>query len=570
MKHLIPLLILLLTPAVYADDLLPKLLEEETLMVVYVDLTKIDAKELVLNNRPIIEKLFGETGFYSPEMLEEFFPDETQRKAVETTLRDWDTISSLVVGAKAFLTATFGIERAYFVQNLRGFELGYIALPKTARLNVPMLKSMIESNPENAIKIRETDDFVILGANWLPKQIDEVTFGPKRVIPRPDFLDAQKEVENYPVQILVAVPRFVKKVLNDTKPVLPEPLGKIDLAKLAGGLRYKAVGIDPAKPDLYAVAQAESELAAQEIYYSGQSLIDIGVKQWEIASAEIDQIEDLSPVDKIVIERFKALMTPENIQYVRGEIIPKPQGTRFTVHWDSETVRKAAENMTPLFTPLIQGPILASRQAAKRMQCTNNLKMLGLAAHNYHDANGVWPPPYSVDAAGKPLHSWRVLVLPYLEESALYEAIRKDEPWDSEYNKQFHDKMPVVLRCPECKVGDAKSGSSYCMVVGEETFGQPPKPDAKKFTIARITDGTSNTIMFVERREPVNWMEPVDIPQEVAYEGINKSYEGISSFHNGGVNCTFCDGSVRFLDDTIDLKTLKALLTIAGGEAAQW
>jgi prepilin-type processing-associated H-X9-DG protein len=88
--------------------------------------------------------------------------------------------------------------------------------------------------------------------------------------------------------------------------------------------------------------------------------------------------------------------------------------------------------------------------------------------------------------------------------------------------------------------------------------------------INRITDGTSNTIAFVERKTPVCWMSPEDVTFEDAEQGVNKIPTGIGSEHAGGANSAFCDGSVRFLSNTIDKKILRALLTIAGGESVNW
>ncbi|MCL2304119.1 MAG: DUF1559 domain-containing protein [Planctomycetaceae bacterium] len=557
MKHILLTILLFVPSFCIADDKLPLLLEEETMLVTYVNFAKIDAAELVRNNRPIIEKLLSDTGFYSPEMLQELFPDENQRKAFENTIRDWDAIAQLVGGGKALLSLTFGIDEAYFVLNLRGlgFDVAYVALPKTKRLNVTMLRSSLEATE---FRLRETNDFILIGL------AEPEDLGPMRLKSRPDFLEARKNVENYPVQILFAVPDFVRKVLADTKPFLREPLNKIDIAKLVGGLRYKAVGIDPVKPELCAVASATSELAAQELYFNGRAIFEIGFQVWE---EKKDGYVPDNEIERKFFERVKAISTWDNLERLRDTIIPKPQGTQFTVFWDAPTIRQAVENVTPLVAPMLEGSILGSRQAARRMDCVNKMKTLAIAVHNYHDAQGCLPPPYSADSGGKPLHSWRVLLLPYMEELALYEAIRKDEPWDSEYNKQFHDKMPVVFRCEENKLGYMKSGTTYFMVVGGETFGQPPQQDGKKYTFHRIIDGTSNTIGFVEGKEPVCWMAPVDIPQEIAYQGVNRSDQGIGSFHQTGANCTFIDGSVHFLSNSVDPKTLKALLTIAGGES---
>jgi hypothetical protein len=175
------------------------------------------------------------------------------------------------------------------------------------------------------------------------------------------------------------------------------------------------------------------------------------------------------------------------------------------------------------------------------------------------------PPTFSVDKNGKPLHSWRVLILPYLEHAALYDSIRLDEPWDSEFNKQFHDKMPQVFKCPVSTKGNPKSDTVYSMVVGEKALG---RTDGKGLEFNKITDGMSNTIGIVERATPVCWMSPEDVKFDDAIKGINKIPEGIGSEHDKGAVFGFLDGSVRFLSQNIDLKVLEALLTIAGGESA--
>src|SRR5262249_21734482 len=75
------------------------------------------------------------------------------------------------------------------------------------------------------------------------------------------------------------------------------------------------------------------------------------------------------------------------------------------------------------------------RVATRRMQSTNNLKQIALAMHSYHDTMGRFPPAIVRDKEGKPLYSWRVLLLPYLEQQNLYNQFKLDEPWDSEHNR---------------------------------------------------------------------------------------------------------------------------------------
>ena len=206
----------------------------------------------------------------------------------------------------------------------------------------------------------------------------------------------------------------------------------------------------------------------------------------------------------------------------------------------------------------------AAREAAKCMQCSNQMKQIGLAFQAYQDKHGHFPPAYTVDEEGRVLHCWRVLILPYIEENTLYEKIRLDEPWDSEYNRQFHAEVPSMFRCPSNILLDDKTvpvpgGCSYSVITGESAAFNGSEPRKGE----DITGGTSNTIFLVERRIPVNWMYPSrEMTFETACEGINVNALGISSYHSGGASCTLGDGSVRFVANDVDNELLQTLLTI--------
>jgi len=218
-----------------------------------------------------------------------------------------------------------------------------------------------------------------------------------------------------------------------------------------------------------------------------------------------------------------------------------------------------------------------AREAAHRMQCTGYMKQLALALHNYHDKYKSFPPAYTVDQSGKPLHSWRVLILPFIEHKGIYDKIRLDEPWDSEYNSQFHSLEMNRFHCPSDKQRGARShlgkpfsklhrdelNCNYSVVIGEQTIF----PGSRHVAINQIKDGTSNTILVVERIFPVCWMDPThEITFDDACLGVNVSIYGLGSGHKGGCNAALADGSVHFISETIEPETLKAALTKAGGE----
>ena len=195
------------------------------------------------------------------------------------------------------------------------------------------------------------------------------------------------------------------------------------------------------------------------------------------------------------------------------------------------------------------------------MQSTNNIKQIGLAMYNFAQAHKTLPPAYQANKEGKPLLSWRVLILPYLGHDALYKEFRLDEPWDSDHNKQLIAAMPMVYRSPNSAVGQFGK-TNYLTVRNEHSVF----PGDKGIAISEITDGTSNTIMTVEvpDESAVVWTKPDDF----AYDETNP-LKGLTGMRPGGFNAGFADGSVRFIASSIDPAVLKALFTRNGGEAAR-
>jgi len=208
----------------------------------------------------------------------------------------------------------------------------------------------------------------------------------------------------------------------------------------------------------------------------------------------------------------------------------------------------------PVMIALMLPAIQAGRGAAQRAQCVNNLKQIGLALHNYHDVYGAFPPAASVDANGKPLLSWRVAILPFLNQVGLHSQFKLDEPWDSPNNIKLLAQMPNAFGCP----GDGEIGATstrYQGIVGQGTIF-----DGTKGTpLQSITDGTSNTIIAVEAETPVEWTKPDDV-------ALAEVLTALGSSHPGGTNILMADGAVRFLKDVNVPTVIKSLSTRAGGE----
>jgi prepilin-type processing-associated H-X9-DG protein len=212
---------------------------------------------------------------------------------------------------------------------------------------------------------------------------------------------------------------------------------------------------------------------------------------------------------------------------------------------------------------LFQPAINAHGEAARRAACSNNLKQIGLAIHSYYEKYGHFPPAYTVDKDGKPMHSWRVLILPFMEYRSLYNQFKMDEPWNSPHNLALSDQIPPQYRCPN-NTSPSKSASSYAMLVGPHAIstGQAGR------TKAEITDGLANTIMIVETAgSNINWLEPRDLDVEImSFDLAENASTELNSDHPEMVNVLFCDGHVQSLSKESDPDTVKAMTTVDGAE----
>ncbi len=210
--------------------------------------------------------------------------------------------------------------------------------------------------------------------------------------------------------------------------------------------------------------------------------------------------------------------------------------------------------VTAVVVALLLPAVQSAREAARRAQCVNNHKQIAIAMHNYADANGGFPAMAITGKNGEPLLSWRVALLPYLEQQELYEAFRKDEPWDSPHNKPLLARMPAVFTCPSNPLTPGMT--CYRAFVGDGALLEKDKPTR----LESITDGTENTLMFAESVEPVEWTRP---------EGLSAKGPGklpLGSKHPGGFDAAFSDGSIRFIKSETPQEALKAVITKAGGE----
>ncbi len=182
-----------------------------------------------------------------------------------------------------------------------------------------------------------------------------------------------------------------------------------------------------------------------------------------------------------------------------------------------------------------------------------------MAVANYEAANRHFPPAYVLGPDGRPWHSWRVLVLPYIEQNELFQSYRFDEPWDGPNNRTLADRMPKTYAFSGGhRVGPTTT--NYVAVVGEQTMWPGAKPRKRE----EITDGTDETILVVENEPGVHWMEPRDLDFETMDFRIDNP-DGVSGWYESPAVVT-ADDRVMRLSKEMTPEALRAALTVAGGE----
>jgi hypothetical protein len=231
------------------------------------------------------------------------------------------------------------------------------------------------------------------------------------------------------------------------------------------------------------------------------------------------------------------------------------------------------------------GRIAVGDEPRLRQMSVNNLRQIILAMHNYHDACHRFPPAVVYDRNGKPLYSWRVLLLPYIEQDVLYRQFHLNEPWDSPHNKALLERMPPTYAHP----GGTSKTDTHCLVFDSPAFVNPrsafnsqlpagglqpgmlrPAIGADQIfeigtptSIVNFLDGTSNSILVVEADKAVPWTKPEDL-----IFGANQPLPALGHLYpSGRFVVGLADGQAFALDRSqLSDATLRAAITINGGE----
>lgn len=359
---------------------------------------------------------------------------------------------------------------------------------------------------------------------------------------RPDLFAAFDAVNKYPIQVCFIPPAYLWKTFDELMPTLPPQFGGGPTSDLTQGVRWSAIGIQPAGLKVLGVTQSSSPEAAT---------------QFELLMPKLlSGLADLLPKVKLaaIADPLKALLPMMNTEIEGDRLILKLEPA--SDGGDTAEVLNIADRLLSTLT---------------KPQLGGKLKQIGLAIHNFESTYSSFPPAAKQrDVEGKSGLSWRVHILPFLgdEQLALWQKFHLDEPWNSDYNIKLLDEMPSIYNTADFsllyRVQSVKPGYTTLVApVGEGTiFG-----GTEAVTFANIQDGTSNTIMVVQVKPElaVPWTSPRDYDFD-----LKNAFAGLADQGDGTFMALIGDGSWTGIPLDIAKDLAVYLFTMNDGKIVRW
>ncbi|MBN2025067.1 MAG: DUF1559 domain-containing protein [Pirellulales bacterium] len=491
-------------PAAQAKLVAP-FIDEQTVAVVRVNLAKVD-----------LNPLFDE--------VEKIAPEEIRRQSAMPRAASQGVVQGILDG---------GVKEVYAVITMAGplaeENFLFLVFPASEGSNEDLLAVLLAQIDEKMFAQRKRiGSALVVGSEQTIARLAAL-----KPDPRPELEKGFAAAGDTAAQGVFLPPKYSRRVLEELLPTLPEEIGGGPSSVLTRGVLWASAGVTLA-PDLGLRAVIQSEDAA-----SAEAFLGFIRRGFALIAQQKEVAREL-PNAKELLDVF----------------VPQQQGDQLVLDLNRENQGLAK------IAAVLQPAITEARASAHRMQAMNNLRQIGIAMHNYHEAKKTFPPAAVRDASGKPLLSWRVLILPYVDESGLFEQFHLDEPWDSPHNIKLLEKMPAAYRSPASKL--AKPGyTNYLVPVGPGTVFE----GAEGTKIQDITDGTSNTIMLVEASDAaaVPWTKPDDWP----FDPANPAKD-LAGLYRGFVNVLFCDASARALHNETDPETLRRMFQRNDGKPVEW
>ena len=330
----------------------------------------------------------------------------------------------------------------------------------------------------------------------------------------------QMQAEQLPPQLmkLARIPNLIDAVLM-----------RMDLQNSGDGMKVVMFAGDVAKADECLDTLKEGMQLGQQMFLAQMNQVAADDPVGQAAGQYMQRLSD----------HYVEMMTPEQ------------EGRRLTITADVSQNMATQGVLIGLLLPAVQ----AAREAARRMSSSNNLKQIALAIHNHHAAYKKLPQNITSED-GKPLLSWRVAILPFVDEYELYKEFKLDEPWDSRHNIKLLGRMPAIFKHPGMVI--APGTTVFQRPVGKGLMS----PDGE-LRFRDVTDGMSSTIMGLESlgKDAVKWTKPEDIRLDNGFP-LNVLQDGTRQ----GFHVMLADGAVVFITNQIASALFKGLLTRSGGE----
>ena len=502
------------------ESSIKEFLTDDVVAVAYVDLTQIDL----------------------PGMVE-------WSKSLEIEIPDLDRIQKVALQVQNLLQKFENEGAQHILLFLRVSDIQHQAttwvLPVDRSGNPTVVKNLLLSGRPDQSQVEHDMRPEFLPVNW--KIVDTNVISTPDGVPmdsvkasdgtqKEQFSRAWEVLGDGDFGFLIFGDKDSRRVIRDVFPKLPEPFGEVDGALIAERLQWGGISVQlPPEGKGEITIQTTDETTA------------VTVKN--ALSTGLEFVSRL-PISDVLQQDAKEA-------WLSG-LSPQVEGTRVRI-----SLQDLTQDISRI-SKILGPPVAASRLAAQRVMRVNQFKQIALAMHIYAGKFKALPAAANHDENGKPLLSWRVHLLPYLEEGDLYAEFHLDEPWDSEHNRKLITRMPTVYSDPDRTLRQTNSlgRTTFVVPVHAETVFHGTQGSRFK----DITDGTSNTVMLVEviPERAVTWTQPEDWEVD-----LNKPLRGVKRSDRETFAAAFADGSVRVLSNDVSKKAFKGLLTLAGEEVVE-
>jgi hypothetical protein len=497
---------------------LDSFLDDQTLFVARLKVLALDADKLA-------EQFFLATKGHSPKSETE----QGQVKNNQTMFKTWQSQFEKAGGREIYL-----------VYSLTDVSSPFLVVPVAPQNDIKALTQLLANGKAGGSENSETSFWLMKGQQAHAALIGQaLVFDSKPTAERfqsnagsgkrPELVSLLDKAGEGQIQLALASTADGRKVLEEIMPRLPRELGGGPITQLTRGVQRLSASVT-FTPSLKArlLVQSEDVNAANGAKALWQSFVNTLVTEMQKNHSEM-----IEPVKTLSLEVQDAQVSL-NISHEQAEKLLTSMGVAW---WKNR-----------------RGPLRAS-----------SIRQLIIAMHNYHSDYGYLPPQAICDKTGKPLLSWRISLLPYLEQEALYKQFKLDEPWDSEHNKTLLEKLPEVYQHPDPEV-KSPPGMTYFKVFYSKKGMKPAAAllEQGKVSLGMITvqDGTSNTALLTDAGPAVPWTKPADIlfdPNQPLPKLASPGKD--DKFWIG-----FCDGSVSAIANDIKPELLRAFVTRNGGE----